>query len=165
VRDKRAAAKWCVSCGKSQASYRRLEAAHTIGRARDERTATGWTVHPNQIVFLCASCHVLYDAHQLDLYPKLTDAELVTAAIFAAGAGAAVLRLSGPLRRNPAAAAELERRVRYLTTLELAADDRDGVGGGRRQSGDPPGDVASRPAPDQGAAVDEEQPQGPVAGS
>jgi hypothetical protein len=98
---KRRASKRCLVCGRSD---RRLEAAHLIDRGRDRRLGDVIVVDPDEVVFLCgpfpAGCHGAYDFHRLDLFPYLTEEELVGACRAAGGPGAALQRLSGPLSRS-----------------------------------------------------------------
>jgi hypothetical protein len=71
----------CRVCGER----RDLEAAHIIGREHDAllsgpRGGQYYYVHPDSIVPLCGAftdnfCHGIYDAHNLDLLPFLTQDE------------------------------------------------------------------------------------------
>ncbi len=114
-----AASLGCRSCGRAAI---RLQGAHTIGRARDDRAGV---VRPQDIVFLCAPCHALYDTHRLDLYPVMSPEERRAAVLAAGGAGHALRRLSGPLWRqaDQESVKTIDERLRELMPYEL------GVGG------------------------------------
>jgi hypothetical protein len=79
-----------------------IQAAHTIGRARQDVAITGprggkyLLVKADAIVPLCGSCHWKYDAHELDLLPYLFLPEQVYAVETAGGIASANKRLSGP---------------------------------------------------------------------
>lgn len=80
-----------------------LQAAHTIGRAKQDKPIGGddarkggkIRVFPESVVPLCESCHSLYDARRLDLLPHLFLPEQVDAVEAAGGIAAANRRLSG----------------------------------------------------------------------
>lgn len=95
----------CRVCRKSETDLRRagrtLELAHTVGREFDERVQGGGRrVHADAVVVLCGpavntgTCHNLFDSHQLDLYPHMTDAERAWA-VARVGEGDAMRRLRG----------------------------------------------------------------------
>lgn len=107
------AARGCRGCGKTGVP---LERAHIIGRARD-----GGRPLALDVVMLCGpfphGCHGAYDHRRLDLYPKLTRAELVRAVAVAGGVGEAVQRLSGPSWRTLPAV--MDHRITELETCVL----------------------------------------------
>lgn len=78
-----------------------IEAAHTIGRAKQDEIVVGprggeiLTVKPESIIPLCGDCHRQYDARRLDLLAYLTLPEQVNAVEAAGGIYAANERLSG----------------------------------------------------------------------
>lgn len=96
----------CRACGRTD---RKLDCAHVVGRARDERRAGYVIVNPDSIVPLCgpstdsSSCHYLYDAHRLDLCGLLTVEESVQAVRDAGGLGAAYRRVTGSRLEDTAA--------------------------------------------------------------
>ena len=81
----------CRNCGKYDG---KLEAAHTINRALQDEEKPDlvndngqwgygagmhrW-VNPASIVPLCQGCHMLYDAHKLDILPILSNEEQANA--------------------------------------------------------------------------------------
>lgn len=88
----------CQNCGGVLGQVKELNWAHIIGRAHDPIIFTGdWQdpndpfagsmfvrlaeVHEDDIVVLCGpatetgTCHQLYDAHRLDIWDLLTDAQ------------------------------------------------------------------------------------------
>ena len=79
---------WCRMCAK----VGRVELAHVIGRARDDRSGL---VNPDSVVPLCQTCHREYDAGRLDLLPFLTVDEQVQAVRDAGGLEAARRRIIG----------------------------------------------------------------------
>lgn len=83
----------CRVCGDSWA----LEAAHTVGRARDERQRGASIVHidPNAVLPLCQRCHQAYDAGRLNLLGFLTLDEELCAVRAAGGLEAARRRIIG----------------------------------------------------------------------
>jgi 5-methylcytosine-specific restriction endonuclease McrA len=80
----------CRNCGD-----RPVEAAHTIGRARDVRTGGKVVVSPDAIIPLCRSCHRAYDSRQLDILPLMTVREQARAVEDAGGIMAALRRVTG----------------------------------------------------------------------
>jgi hypothetical protein len=87
----------CRFCGRNS----NLEAAHVLGRAYDELVGAVRVVHPEDIVPLCgpypAGCHGAQHRHEIDVWPRLTPAELARA-ISLAGYGEAERHIRG---RNP----------------------------------------------------------------
>lgn len=87
----------CRVCGSSGP----LEAAHTIGRARQDEMVVGprggetLTVKPESIIPLCRSCHEQYDSRRLDILAYLFLPEQVNAVEAAGGIYAANERVSG----------------------------------------------------------------------
>ena len=95
----------CRVCGRSIC----LEAAHIMGRVHDPQKGQSKTryVRPESIVPLCGSlapefsCHVLYDAHQIDLLPYLTKEEQAQAVLDAGSIDSARRRLCPSEFREP----------------------------------------------------------------
>jgi 5-methylcytosine-specific restriction endonuclease McrA len=87
----------CRVCG----STTDLQAAHTIGRARQDVEVVGprggktLVVKEDSIIPLCQPCHEAYDARRLDLLPYLFLPEQVAAVEAAGGIASANARLSG----------------------------------------------------------------------
>lgn len=110
---RRAAASPCPVCG---GGFGCLQAAHTIGRARDR----DGVVQPDEIVFLCEPCHREYDAHRLDIWGVLSPQERQAAVLAAGGAGHALRRLSAPLWRSarPSDVRTIDERLRELMQHE-----------------------------------------------
>lgn len=82
---------YCRVCGQSG----RVELAHTIGRAHDDREGKAFVVRPDSVVPLCELCHRSYDAGTLDLRGFLTLEEELDAVRSAGGLEAATRRLMG----------------------------------------------------------------------
>ena len=70
----------CRICGRTD---RRLELAHTIGRAHDKRVGKTLVVDPDLVVLLCGpypeGCHGETQRGERDLWPHLTDQERAAA--------------------------------------------------------------------------------------
>jgi hypothetical protein len=115
--DTNATASSTVSCRVCSRTLK-LERAHVIGRARDRGKPSAYDV-----VMLCVEHHRLYDAHELDLYPKLTDEEREHAVFRAGGAGKALRRLMGKAWRS-ASDELLDARLEHLLELEVAWQER-----------------------------------------
>lgn len=82
----------CRVCG----SVEMLQAAHTIGRARqDIREGSKVIVKGDAVVPLCEPCHRAYDAREVDLLPYLHLHEQVFAVESAGGLVSAYKRLTG----------------------------------------------------------------------
>lgn len=87
----------CRVCGDS--GY--VDAAHTIGRAKQDKEIEGprggkcLYVNPDSVVPLCSSHHRMYDSRRLDLLPYLYLPEQVNAVEAAGGIALANKRLSG----------------------------------------------------------------------
>lgn len=82
----------CRACGRSD---RKIDAAHVIGRSRDERRGSIVFVNPDSIIPLCTVCHGEYDAHRMDACGLLSVDEGVQAVRDAGGLGAAYRRVTG----------------------------------------------------------------------
>ena len=80
----------CRNCGETP-----VEAAHVIGRSRDQRSGNTLTVSPDSVIPLCRDCHRKYDARDLDVLPHLTVREQAQAVTDAGGIIAALRRVTG----------------------------------------------------------------------
>jgi hypothetical protein len=87
----------CRVCGASDF----VDAAHTIGRAKQDKEVEGprggtyLYVDPDSIIPLCSEHHRMYDSHRLDLLPYMKLPEQVNAVQAAGGIALANRRLSG----------------------------------------------------------------------